>query len=170
MRNHWATVRYQTFVQGTGSVQCRQSRLAIPSQNKKRSNATAQNSTLRCFTFYFAQPHKYNFTFYLCPMKLLTFLLAIYVLTLSTVPCYMEDKCLNETHQTEQSQNQTDEQGCSDCCSPFVSCGTCCGFTFTFTTFTLQPNIISYEKKFTFYKQTFNSQFAPSIWQPPKLG
>jgi hypothetical protein len=35
----------------------RQSRLAIASQNKKRSNATTQKPAQSCFTFYFAKPH-----------------------------------------------------------------------------------------------------------------
>ncbi|OJV31241.1 MAG: hypothetical protein BGO32_05290 [Bacteroidetes bacterium 37-13] len=70
--------------------------------------------------------------------------------------------------QTEQSGH--DEQGCSDCCSPFMSCGTCCGFTFNFMGFSFQPTFHFNDKVFSHYKQTFNSQFASSIWQPPKLG
>ncbi|MBK8847521.1 MAG: hypothetical protein IPO27_13660 [Bacteroidetes bacterium] len=102
-------------------------------------------------------------------MKFITFILALYVLTLSTVPCYVEDKCLNQDTSNRTNRNN-DEQGCSDCCSPFVSCGTCCGFTFHFTAFSLQATFLSTEKVFSNYKQTFHSQFAPSIWQPPKLG
>lgn len=104
---------------------------------------------------------------YICPVKFLTLFLALYVLTLSTVPYYVEDKCLSQDTQTEQSGH--DEQGCSDCCSPFVSCGTCCGFAFNLTTFSLQPAFHSTEKIFSHYKQTIHSQFAPSIWQPPKI-
>ena len=108
------------------------------------------------------------FFYYLCNMKSISFIIAVYVLILATVPCYLEDRCQNPSNQTEQSKDNHNEEGCSDCCSPFFGCGTCSGFTFTRLSFSLTAAIIITELNISVYNQNFISEFHSSIWQPPK--
>lgn len=129
-------------------------------------------------TFGFAQPHQADTSqnqksqffqrfYYLCKVKYLSFILALYILILSVAPTIVEDKCLQE-QTTEQGQSEQD-QDCSDCCSPFMGCHTCNGFTFPTATFSLKSVIVYSEKKIPLYKDNFSSDFFPSIWQPPKI-
>jgi hypothetical protein len=102
-------------------------------------------------------------------VKYLSFILAVYVLLLSAVPNVVEDKCFEE-QTTEQGQDHNDDQDCSDCCSPFMGCHTCYGFTFPTATFSLKSAIVYSDKKIPLYKDNITSEFFPSIWQPPKIG
>lgn len=55
-------------------------------------------------------------------MKHLSYILALWVLLLSTVPCFLEDKCLFQcaNEQTEEPCADNDGSSCTDCnCSPF---------------------------------------------------
>jgi len=99
-------------------------------------------------------------------MKYLSFILAIYVLLLTAAPNLVEDKCFNE-QTTEQRQNQQDDQ--SDCCSPFMSCNTCNGFTVSYASFSVQSFLIYSDLKVSLYDENFASEFFSSIWQPPKI-
>ena len=63
-------------------------------------------------------------------MKHLSYILALWVLLLSTVPCFLEDKCLFQcaNEQTEEPCADNDGSSCTDCnCSPFLHCNTCTG-------------------------------------------
>lgn len=126
---------------------------------------TSRHTTKACKRVQFIQRFCY-----ICNVKSISFIIAVYVLLLATVPCYLEDKCLKQSNHTEQSQGDQDEQGCSDCCSPFLSCGTCSGFTFPVLSFSLKASIIISKKNISVYDQSFISEFHSSIWQPPKIG
>lgn len=99
-------------------------------------------------------------------MKFISLILAVYVLLLSAVPSFIEDKCMQE-HTTEQGQNEQDED-CS-CCSPFFNCNTCTGFvidSFYFSTInSIQPPV----KKAGAIPAPSVSDFPYSIWHPPQL-
>jgi hypothetical protein len=77
-------------------------------------------------------------------MKIVCFILSIYVLVLSTVPCCSDDNCIDET-KTEQADKhpQKEHQGCEGSCSPFLTCGTCVGFTFSNFTISFEPSKVS---------------------------
>jgi len=77
-------------------------------------------------------------------------------------------KCFNE-QTTEQGQRQQDDQDCSDCCSPFMSCNTCNGFTVSVTSFSVQSFLFYSDLKVSLYDENFASEFFSSIWQPPKI-
>ena len=125
---------------------------------------TSRHTTKACKRVQFIQRF-----YYICSVKIISFIIAFYVLLLATVPCYLEDKCLSQSNHTEQSQDDQDEQGCSDCCSPFLSCGTCSGFTFPLLSFSLKACIVLSKKSISIYDQSFISEFHSSIWQPPKI-
>lgn len=105
-------------------------------------------------------------------MKIFCFILSIYVLVLSTVPCCSDDNCIDET-KTEQSDkhSQDEHQGCNGSCSPFFTCGTCVGFTFSNTTLTFELSKVFFENTLLVpsYKNLFVDDFISKIWQPPKI-
>ncbi|MFN0201863.1 MAG: hypothetical protein ACKVTZ_10095 [Bacteroidia bacterium] len=102
-------------------------------------------------------------------MKYLSLLLAIYVLLLTATPNCAEDNCFQE-QTSEQSQNPQNEKDCSDCCSPFMRCKTCFGFTFPIISFPVRFTFTYSDKKVSIYKEISTSDFFSSIWQPPEMG
>lgn len=101
-------------------------------------------------------------------MKYLSSILAIYVLLLTAAPNLVEDKCFQE-QTTEQSQDNQDDKDCGDCCSPFMNCHTCVGFTFPIANFALHSVLTYSDKKVSIYKDNTRSDFFSAIWQPPKI-
>lgn len=104
-------------------------------------------------------------------MKTLCFVLALYVFSLSVVPCCSDDNC-NDEIITENADNHSQgpkEEGDCNACSPFLNCGTCIGFVFT----NLQIEIYkipSVDDQFVpIYKSQFSDDFFYKIWQPPKI-
>jgi len=101
-------------------------------------------------------------------VKYLSSILAIYVLLLTAAPNLVEDKCFRE-QTTEQSQDNQDDKDCGDCCSPFMNCYTCVGFTFPIANFSLHSVLTYSDKKVSIYKDNTTSDFFSAIWQPPKI-
>jgi len=106
-------------------------------------------------------------------LKLLTTIFAFYILALSTIPCCVFDNCpedqIETTYLTTEHES-SDDDGCGTC-SPFFNCGSCTvGFTnyVTYTSLPKQQIFASDSKKYSYYKQTFNTNFSSTIWQPPK--
>lgn len=104
-------------------------------------------------------------------MKIFCFILSIYVLVLSTVPCCSDDNCIDETKTEQTDKHSKDEhQGCGTC-SPFLTCGTCVGFTFTNASLTFEPSKIFFKSALLIpsYENHFANDFISKIWQPPKI-
>ena len=96
-------------------------------------------------------------------MKYLSFILALYVLLLTAVPNVVEDKCFQE-QTTEQSQDNQNDKDCSECCSPFMSCNTCLGFTFPIANFSIHSILTYSDKKVSIYKENTTSNLEASRW------
>ena len=105
-------------------------------------------------------------------MKIFCFILSVYVLVLSTVPCCADDNCIDETktEQSNQHSHEDHQDGCGTC-SPFLTCGTCVGFTLTKFTLTFEPSKVYLKTALLvpFHKNHFTSNFLSKIWQPPKI-
>lgn len=99
-------------------------------------------------------------------MKFISLILAVYVLLLSAVSSFIEDKCMQE-HTTEQGQNEQDED-CS-CCSPFFNCNTCTGFVLTNFHFSIEHSVKEPQRKLGTMPTPPISDFPYSIWHPPQL-
>jgi len=109
-------------------------------------------------------------------VKLLNYILSIYLVALSCLPC--ADMEVNSAahkvveisaNHDEKSHNHDKE---NDLCSPFCSCN-CCGsqivsyfkmlnYNFTVVSKTITTQLPSYASQFT-------SNFYGSIWQPPQI-
>lgn len=134
----------------------------IKKQCIKGGYATATTVYLDCFSYVQRFSVITEFTVYLCIMKLLQFLLAIYVVLLSVLPC--EAFCSEE--QDAHGQSKT------ECCSPFSLCSTCFGFTIpqaqTFVTSPLSVAFYSVSTP-TLYEFFYSLDVLGGIWQPPRL-
>lgn len=108
-------------------------------------------------------------------MKIINFILSIYLVALSCLPCAdMEESSLShlssEIAQNHEGHTHDKE---SDLCSPFCSCNCCGSITLIFVSqlnFELIPFSTSLiEAKETFYISKHFSNFYGSIWQPPQI-
>lgn len=105
-------------------------------------------------------------------MKIFCFILSLFVLSLSTVPCCSVDNC-NDEIKTAYAYNHSQDHKDSDCntCSPFFTCGTCAGSVITGTRLGVDINKVPFikEKFIIVYKSQIVNNFIAKIWQPPKI-
>ncbi|MHA8084199.1 DUF6660 family protein [Aquirufa antheringensis] len=104
-------------------------------------------------------------------MKFFAFIMSIYLLVLSCLPCIdrqernvMAEQKISAT--TQQQQHQTGDEACT----PFCTCSHCPASAF-YQPLALykMPKMLFQSVKFR-YKVDFNSYDFHSIWQPPKIG
>ena len=99
-------------------------------------------------------------------MKIIGFILAVYLILLSGVPCCGFDNCSGD--KTEQSNDHQPKNDCGNC-SPFFSCAGCTGFTFTIDPISFQPNTSFNSKIFTGYIESEVPDIPYDFWRPPKI-
>ncbi|PXY39464.1 hypothetical protein DMB65_17595 [Flavobacterium cheongpyeongense] len=107
-------------------------------------------------------------------MKLTWFLLAVYLISLSLLPCNDIDDCTDfaktELHKNHSRNKKTETQ--NDLCAPFCSCA-CCGvhgFQFQYQIYKEEKNLSFATKEQTvFYVYNNYKTIYLGIWQPPKL-
>ena len=112
-----------------------------------------------------------HYRLHLHPMKFLTLIFALYILTLSCVPCMCDDIAKSET--TQQTKNTpTKDKNHNDNCTPFCTCTCCCAsayFHIKTDYFTIKPIVSTSTKKFALVDKNYSSYKCHNIWQPPKL-
>ena len=81
------------------------------------------------------------------------------VTALSTLPCFLVDKCLfsDVEAECECRSCQDDGDGCHDCCSPFMHC------TLLATVVTPAPH-----PHYFIYDEDTVMSFNRSVWKPPR--
>lgn len=109
--------------------------------------------------------------FYICPVRKLKFLLSLYFLVLSCLPC--ADAEAMDFNDCTVSEHHSDGTHHDDFCSPFCICSCCGSVVFSqqnpvFLDAVHLP-VIS-ENKIPGYDSVFISSFFHNIWQPPKIG
>ena len=102
-------------------------------------------------------------------MKIFAFILSLYILVLTAIPCIDETQD-NTLHKIELSQNTTgNHQNDTDHCSPFCVCY-CCISPIIYQAYTIRFNCFSFtQKHYPGYKTIYISSFYSSVWQPPEL-
>lgn len=109
-----------------------------------------------------------SFDLSLFPMKLIAFILSIFIFTLSVTPC-SDGKTCDDINNAEMPHHDHSEDKKDDC-SPFCVC-TCCGSSFLESEIETKP-ILS---KAPFFKFDFHYSFSyffsynDKIWHPPTL-
>jgi len=97
--------------------------------------------------------------------KWLTFLLLLVTITATLYPCCGKDDCCNN-ELTSKTTNHKHKEGT---CSPFITCGTCAGFT-QVTNTVIVP--IAPEEKTVHHSKVICltlSSYTPSLLQPPQV-
>ena len=111
---------------------------------------------------------KINFQFIvLLQMKLLSYILALYVILLSGIPCCSFGNCAADKIE----QNRQHNPGDSDCgdCSPFFTCSACNAFAFTIESLAIQAIPSNPFKIFAGYIESAVPDIHYDFWQPPKI-
>ncbi len=88
------------------------------------------------------------------------------------MPCCTDDNCADEVTSEQVANNSQDNQDdCDNCCSPFLTCGACVGFTFSTQVFSFEPTtkFIENNSLTPSFKVFFVDYFFSTIWQPPKI-
>jgi hypothetical protein len=120
--------------------------------------------------------------FYICHVKVLSWLLILLVSGLSLVPCCdpampsaaeknkASSCCAEKTCGEEKKDaNSSDHENSCSSCSPFFVCGTCVGFVFNSQSFNLQRIYASAGLSYSRYNVRINSEYFNQQWQPPKI-
>lgn len=113
----------------------------------------------------------FYFLFYLCAMRLLTFFMAILVLSLSCLPCGdVSNLVLKEGKAKYELSKCADGDQHEDDCSPFCHCSCCAGFSIYHQVAVIQQSCLpSAFLHATRYIETIREVSIP-VWQPPQLG
>ena len=102
-------------------------------------------------------------------MKLFSFILSLYIVFLTTIPC-VDDPAADHSfcHETSQSPG-TSGHNSADQCSPFCVCN-CCGTPVIEQSPAIIPACLSFSHRDYKPFETINPSVPVlSIWQPPKL-
>ncbi|MEO5564604.1 MAG: DUF6660 family protein [Chitinophagaceae bacterium] len=100
-------------------------------------------------------------------MKVCSYILMIYLVFLSVVPCCAFDDCDDTIAATEQKGKEKDDCGG---CSPVFNCEKCAAITIHVETASLAVIEIPVNPT---YAEFIPSHIAPvyyDVWQPPRLG
>lgn len=104
-------------------------------------------------------------------MRWFAFILSLYILAMSCIPCTDEQTTLDENNQSislfSVDQDPPVEQ--PDLCSPLCICSCCGGFVVTYVSTSLTNAPLFKEDMTAIYKQDFISKLSSTIWQPPKI-
>jgi hypothetical protein len=107
-------------------------------------------------------------------MRITGYILAVYILLLSAVPCCSFDNCPED--KTEQTTNH--EQGDNpalpagrDCgnCSPFFTCEGCGGFVSTIEILNFESAPETPVRTYSVYIESRMPDIHYDFWQPPKI-
>jgi len=114
-------------------------------------------------------------------MKILTFILATFILFLAVKPgidllslqAGTEQTCCGgQCSPISDNDNSQDQNKDNDCdgksCNPFQVCSSCVLVCFNLPLISIPKPTVFSDEKFT-YQSTFTSQFDPDFWQPPKI-
>jgi len=95
-------------------------------------------------------------------MKLISFILAFYVLVCAVVPCCADDDCMAQTATQEKND-------CKAGCSPFFACGNCCGFSINAQQIAVMPVTVFEKISYSEFYISTQSDYYQSFWQPPRF-
>ena len=103
-------------------------------------------------------------------MKVFGYILSLYLILLSVVPCCSFDDCANDNPATEQTAQH--EKGDEDCgtCSPFFNCEGCAPATINVPTTSFTIVAPEVKRVYTGFIPSFIPDVHYDFWQPPRLG
>jgi hypothetical protein len=108
---------------------------------------------------------------FLPKMKPLFFILSLYLICMSCIPCNDNNECnVKEKVSLSSSPNHLCHNHTKESCTPFCSCSCCTASTF-YSQLTKTPDskITFQNEKFPLRNEFLITEAYFSIWQPPKL-
>ena len=105
-------------------------------------------------------------------MRILTFILAFIILSLSCLPCADDAiamKADGAKAELVKIPIQQDDKDHDDACSPFCQCACCAGASLNHSINSIHSGSIICPKQFTSYLPLDIIEISLPIWQPPKL-
>ena len=114
---------------------------------------------------------KKSFRLPLSLVKIIAFILSLYILLLSGMPCTDAQDCnLSTTTQVSATQNHDNHQHESEHCPPLCHCSCCSVAVSKLPTFALvyKKLPLANQLKFSFYHSHYLTGFLEAVWQPPK--
>jgi hypothetical protein len=107
-------------------------------------------------------------------MKFINFILSIYLVVISCLPCADMEVYSSAHASLEISSNHDDHSHDkeNDLCSPFCICNCCGAQVLSYSpeiVFDFPLALAVIETKEPFFKSVFTSNFYGSIWQPPQI-
>jgi hypothetical protein len=102
----------------------------------------------------------------LCQLKIIAYILSVYILFCSIAPCYLFDNC-EETEQYAGTKSKPVE----DCnsCSPFSTCSSCHGFSFNQECIEMEPLVFQSAPVYANSTFTSKSGYPDQLFQPPRI-
>jgi hypothetical protein len=102
-------------------------------------------------------------------MKVICFILSLYVILLSTIPCCFDNEVKDDVKIAQDLGKSPVSEDCNaDICSPFFSCAACSGVIFILSNFDVKSYPDLRGSKLLFYKTPYFDHFFVKIWQPPQ--
>lgn len=100
--------------------------------------------------------------------RYLSILFVIMTLSMSTMPCFLYDRCLFAG--TEENCPHDDDGSCTDTdlCSPFMHCNTCSGCICPQETSLAKFFLQTDSKTVFYYKEEVLQPFLSAVFQPPR--
>jgi len=102
-------------------------------------------------------------------VKLLAYLLSLYLLVLPAIPCCVTDDCTDELVTGKKVHQSNEENEESKACSPFALCGNCTGFTIADENLEVCPISLPLKIELNDYISFRFPRYISFFWQPPKL-
>lgn len=105
------------------------------------------------------------------PMKGMFFILSLFMLCMSCMPCGDNTDCNEQAPTTITAANDHQQHNHeAETCSPFCSCACCAASVYQTAFFKIPTPKISFRaEKYAFYQTAFTNELSCSIWQPPQL-
>ena len=100
-------------------------------------------------------------------MKVLAFILSVYLLFLFAIPCCTFDNCSKEKT-SQETKHESNKDDCGNC-SPFFTCTGCSGFTVSIENNNLEIAPAFSPHQYAGYILAGISDVHYDFWQPPKL-
>ncbi len=103
-------------------------------------------------------------------MKLIAYILSIYIIFLVTLPCADEFFIPHSTNTSISAENSNNSD-CQDLhlCSPFCICACCSTVVEVVNTLLFSKPFFNVIVNYSFYKTVKINSLSFSVWQPPKL-
>lgn len=108
-------------------------------------------------------------SFYLCPMKLFTCLMSLYILLLSCMPCNDSSDCSSEESvSVAVSGTHDDHDDDTEHCTPFCVCACCAAPAVQFQQAPAIKNFVAGKIVNSYPAEFIFSNTEHNIWQPPR--